>query len=397
MNIVPLRVLYDEDTQNPSGVAELQQGETIPEKHGGTGVTSLQALQDKIGLKDLAYTNQADLNLKQLAHMTVDDLLLQELAFVTSTSLNNEYGFYKESDVTKYLVANNYINQFATNRLIEIEFVKHLSLIAKKSDTLKFEITTPRKVWRVPHNRGTQFFEQELFSRDSYGSLSPFQAKKVIIDDNTVEFIMSKEMSGYILMTFHDSIYEKCLADRINEIVASSCPSTNTFISGIDTNAEGCNSFVFNQDTLSDVWVIEREPDSRQISVFVHDDRETIYNVTPQSVADNLITIKFTEPRSGRAIVYYDDYLYNTGPKFQEISRFVFNERQLVWRIEHNLRSLHVECELYAPDDYGNSPFFAKQFIVDENTIEYRFSKPMKGYVNIVFSDIGNKITTISL
>lgn len=374
-NLVPLKALYDE-TQSPVGISEFQQGDILPTSVGGTGVSSYNALAQKLNLKELASVN------------------IQELELL--------YGYFRESQVTEYLKTRDYINQLQINRLIELEFTKHLSMVANKSDTMKYLFEGATNVWRIEHNRNTTIFEQELFSEDEYGHLSPFSAKKVIIDVNTVEYRLSKSMKGFVIMTFHDSAYENCLTDRLNQILDSSCPTTNTFVNGINTNIPvgyepNCASFIYEQDEDSDTWIIQHDPDPREFNIFVYDDKETIYAVTPESVTDDEIVLKFQSPRRGRAIVYYDDYLYSVGPKFQEVSRFVFTEPQMTWRIEHNLNSIHIECELYSPELYGNSPFYAKQIIIDANTIEYRFTKPLAGYANIVFSDIGNKITTVKV
>lgn len=374
-NLVPLKALYD-DSNTPVGISEFQAGEVLPTTVGGTGVASY----DELALK---------LNLKELSHSNIDDL---EMLF----------GYFRERQVTEYLRTRDYINQVQINRLIELEFVKHLSMVANKSDTMKYLFEVATDTWRIEHNRNTTIFEQELFSLDQYGQLSPFSAKKVIVDVNTVEYKLSKPMTGFVVVTFHDSAYETCLRDRLNQILNSSCPTTNTFVTGLNTNVPvghepNCASFVFEQDDDSDTWTIVRDVDKREFNVFVYDDKETIYAVTPESVTETEIVLKFQSPRRGRAIIYYDDYLYSVGPKFQEVSRFVFTEPQLTWRIEHNLNSIHIECELYSPDTYGQSPFFAKQIIIDVNTVEYRFTKPLAGYANIVFSDIGNKITTVKV
>lgn len=374
-NLLPIKALYDELNQ-PIGLAEFQQGDIMPVSVGGTGVSSYLKLAEKLGLKELA---SVDIN-----------------------ELETMFGYFREKQVTEYLKTQDYINQLQINRLIELEFTKHLSMIASKSDTMKYLFERESDVWRIEHNRNTTIFEQELFSQDHYGSLSPFSAKKTIIDVNTVEYKLSKPMKGFVVMTFHDSAYENCLTDRLNQVLDSACPTTNTFVTGLNTNIPvghepNCASFIFEQDELLDEWVIQRDPDTRQFNVFVYDDKETIYAVQPESVTETEIRLKFQSARRGRAIIYYDDYLYGVGPKFQEVSRFVFTEPQMVWRIEHNLNSIHIECELYSPDNYGSSPFFAKQTIIDENTIEYRFTKPLNGYANIVFSDIGNKITTVKV
>lgn len=374
-SLVPLKALYDENN-SPVGISEFQSGEVLPTSVGGTGVSSYQELMAK-------------LNLQELAHVNINDL-------------ETMFGYFREQQVTEYLKTRDYINQLQINRLIELEFTKHLSMVASKSDTMKYLFEGASDVWRIEHNRNTTIFEQELFSEDEYGHLSPFSAKKVIIDVNTVEYRLSKSMKGFVVMTFHDSAYENCLTDRLNQILDSSCPTTNTFVVGLNTNIPvghepNCASFIFEQDEDLDTWIITRDVDQREFNVFVYDDKETIYAVTPESYTDTEIILKFQSPRRGRAIVYYDDYLYSVGPKFQEVSRFVFTEPQLTWRIEHNLNSIHIECELYSPDTYGPSPFFAKQIIIDANTVEYRFTKPLAGYVNIVFSDIGNKITTVKV